>query len=238
MHSASCAVVTGSAPRKLFIVGTGGFARETAQAVLAMNSVRMTYDLVGHLDDNPDLHGAVVDGVPVCGAVETVHDHAEAAVVVATGRPTDYFSRRRLVQRMDLPEDRFATIVHPAASLAQSASVGVGSVVLAGAVATATMAIGRHVAVMPGCVLTHDVVVHDYATLASGVLVAGSVTIEEGAYVGAGVRIREGLRIGAWSFVGMGALVTHDVPNAEVWFGFPAERRGSVDLPDDFEADS
>jgi sugar O-acyltransferase (sialic acid O-acetyltransferase NeuD family) len=226
--------VNDRARRSLLIVGAGGFAREAAQAVLAMNVADpASYRLLGHLDDNPKLHGKLVDGVPVVGPVDCIADHPDAHVVVATGRPTDYFSRHRLVARLGLSQDRYATVVHPTASIADSCVVGPGSILLAGVTATAAVAVGRHVAVMPGVVLTHDDVIEDFATLAAGVLVGGGVSVRTGAYVGSGARVRENLAIGEWSLVGMGSLVTRSLPDHEVWFGSPARPQGKVVVPDD-----
>jgi sugar O-acyltransferase (sialic acid O-acetyltransferase NeuD family) len=201
--------------------------------VHAMNRARPTFDLVGHLDDDVRRHGEEIDGTPVLGAIDHLDAHPRALVVVATGRPTDYFSRLRLVQRLRLDEDRFATVVHPSASLARSTELGPGCMVLAGVVATADVSVGRHVALMPMVVLTHDVRVDDYATVAAGVLLSGGVSIARGAYVGAGVRVREGLSIGRWSLVGMGSLLTRSVPDHELWFGSPARPEGSVFVPHD-----
>lgn len=214
--------MSGRARRPLLIVGAGGLARETAQAVLAVNDVAPTFDLLGHLDDDPSKHGTVVDGVRVLGPVDSVAEHADALVVVATGRPDDYGSRKRLVDRLGLPEDRYATVVHPAASVAASATTGPGTVLLAGVVVTAAATIASHVAVMPLSVITHDDRLESFVTLAAGVLLAGGVTVADGAYLGAGVRVREGLRVGAGSLVGMGSLVTCSIPDGEVWFGTPA----------------
>jgi sugar O-acyltransferase (sialic acid O-acetyltransferase NeuD family) len=213
----------------LLVIGAGGFSREVAQAVLAAGPAFGGYELLGHLDDDPALHGRCIDGVPVLGPVDRIHDYPNALVVVATGRPTDYRSRYRLVNRLGLPKDRFATVVHPGASLATTVSVGPGSMILAGVVATAAVVVGEHVAVMPGAVLTHDDRIDDYATVAAGVLLAGGVTVARGAYLGAGVRVRENLRVGEWSLVGMGSVVTRSVPDGEVWYGVPARPRGVVD---------
>jgi sugar O-acyltransferase (sialic acid O-acetyltransferase NeuD family) len=219
--------------RPLLIIGAGGFGRETVEAVRALNAVRHLWDLRGFLDDDPSLTGTLVGGLPVLGTLASMAEHPDADVVVTTGRPSSYFSRKRIVLRLGLPMTRFATVVHPAASVAASTQIGGGCVVLAGVVSTADARIGAHVVVMPGVVLPHDVVVGDFATLASGLRLSGGVTIEEGAYVGAGALVREGCRVGRWSLVGMGAVVLDDVPAGEVWAGVPARHLRRVDIPGD-----
>lgn len=206
----------------LVLVGAGGFARETAEVVHAINDRCPAWDLLGFVDDDPDLAGRMVDGVPVLGPVSRVHDLPRARVVVCTGHPGNYFSRRRIVEGLGLAHDRFATLVHPTAVVPRSVSLGHGTVVLAQVVATTGVRVGAHVALMPGVVLTHDDVVGDYATFGAGARLAGRVTVEEGAYVGAGALVRENRTVGASALVGMGAVVTTDVPSREVWAGVPA----------------
>jgi len=212
---------------ELVIVGAGGFARETAQAVVDSGE----FKLLGHLDDNPALHGTEVDGVPVLGGCDLVHELPEARVVICVGNPRDYAARARLVRRLDLPADRYATVIHPTAAVSATSRVGPGSVLLAHCVLTASVEVGAHVAVMPHVVLTHDDVVEDYATLASGVRLGGGARLERGAYVGAGALVREGTTVGAWSLIGMGSSVLGDVPPGEVWVGSPARRLRAADAP-------
>ena len=216
---------------QIVLVGAGGFARETAEAVRAINEARPTWDLIGFLDADPSLQGVEVDGVPVLGFPGDVSRYPEARVVICSGRPTDYFSRKRIVRSLGLARDRFATLVHPTAVVPRSAQLGPGTVLLASVVLTAAVRVGAHVAIMPGVVLTHDDVIGDYATFGAGARVGGRVTIGEGAYVGAGATIREDLSVGTWSLVGMGAVVIRDVPPAEVWAGSPARFLRSVDVP-------
>lgn len=215
----------------LVLVGAGGFARETAEAVRAVNEAGHRFELLGFLDDDAGLAGAVIDGVPVLGAVDSLADLPDARVVVCTGHPGNYTSRRRIVERLGLPPDRYATLVHPAAVIPPSTRLGPGTVVLAGAVATTAVRVGSHVVVMPGVVFTHDDLIGDYATFGAGVRLAGRVVVGEGAYVGAGALVREDRTIGAWSLIGMGAVVTTDVPPGEVWTGVPARRRRRADVP-------
>jgi len=213
----------------LVLVGAGGFARETAEAVRAINQVRPTWELLGFLDDDPGRIGTEFDGVRVLGPVARAAEFPDARLVVCTGHPGNYFSRRLLVERLAMGPERYATLVHPAAVLA--ASVGPGTVALATAVATTAVRIGAHVAVMPGVVFTHDDIVGDYTTFGAGARLAGRVTVGEGTYVGAGALIREGITIGPWALIGMGAVVTTDVPSCEVWVGVPARRLRTVEVP-------
>lgn len=213
------------------LVGAGGFGRETAEAVYAINEVQPTWDLLGFVDDSPELSGERVDGLPVLGPVSVLGSMPDASVVVCTGHPGNYFSRKAIVRRLGLPAERFPTLVHPAAAVPASATVGPGSVVLATAVFTSAVRVGAHVAVMPAAVLTHDDVVGDFATFGSGARLAGRARVGEGAYIGSGALIREGCTIGDWALVGMGAVVTSDVPPGEVWVGVPARRLRDVDVP-------
>ncbi|MFD8719214.1 acetyltransferase [Streptomyces sp. NPDC059629] len=212
---------------ELVIIGAGGFARETAQAVADAGE----FKLLGHLDDSPALHGTEVDGVPVLGGCDLVHELTDARVVICVGNPRDYAARARLVHRFGLPAERYATVIHPTASASRTSEVGPGSVLLAHCVLTAAVRVGAHVAVMPHVVLTHDDVVEDYATLASGVRLGGGARLAQGAYVGSGALVREGTTVGAWSLVGMGSAVLGDVPPGEVWVGSPARRLRAADEP-------
>ncbi|MEV4342928.1 acetyltransferase [Actinoplanes sp. NPDC049596] len=199
----------------LIIVGAGGFARETASAA------RADWNVLGFLDDNPELHGTARSGLPILGPAASAED-IDAAVVVCVGNPRNFTARRSIVERLDLPSSRYATVVHPLASVGAGSSVGPGTVLLAGTVLTADVAVGAHVAVMPQAVLTHDDRVGDYCTIASGVRLGGGAVLDEEAYLGAGALLREGVKVGARALVGMGSVVLHDVPSGEVWAGNPA----------------
>jgi sugar O-acyltransferase (sialic acid O-acetyltransferase NeuD family) len=224
------------------LIGAGGFGRETAQAVHAVNGGAANggaanggarWRLLGYLDDDPARHGLVIDGTPVLGGRDRIEHLPGASFVVCTGRPADYVSRPRIVGDLGLPPERYATIVHPSAAISPSSSVGPGSVLLAHVTLTAAVTVGAHVAIMPHVTLTHDVVVDDFATIASGASLGGGVRVRSGAYLGAGALIGENRTVGAFSLVGMGAVVTRDVPPREIWAGVPARRLRAAAVPDD-----
>ena len=209
-------------PAPLLLVGAGALARETLELVHAVNAAAPTWRVVGLLDDDPATHGRRVHGVEVIGPSAAVHDQPEALVAACVASPANPGARARLVARLGLEAERYATLVHPTAVVPRSATVAGGSIVHAATVLTADVALGAHAVVMPAVVLTHDDRVGDCVTFGAGARVAGGVTIDDYAYIGSGALLREHIVIGRAAVIGMGAVVTTSVPAGEVWAGVPA----------------
>jgi sugar O-acyltransferase (sialic acid O-acetyltransferase NeuD family) len=208
-------------PRPLLLLGAGGLARETLAAVRALPDV---WQPIGALDDDPRTHGEQIDGLPVLGALDQVHEHESAAVIACIANVRRPASRAVVDARLGLAPERWATVVHPAASLAPGVEVGYGSILLAGVVVTAPQRLGRHVVAMPHVLLTHDDQVDDYVTLAGGATLGGGVRVRASAYLGQRCAIREYIEIGEEAVIGMGSVVLSDVPARETWAGAPARR--------------
>jgi sugar O-acyltransferase (sialic acid O-acetyltransferase NeuD family) len=211
--------------RPLILIAAGGLAAETAEAARATGQ----YDVIGFADDKVETWDSILVGCKVLGGLEVIDEHADAAVLLCAGKGA---SRRVLAQRLALggfDVDRFARIIHPSVEVPDSCRVGLGSIVLAGCVLTASVEIGSHVVAMPGVTFTHDDVVADFATLCAGVTLGGSVHVGEAAYLGMSSAVREQRSIGADAVVGMGSVVLADVPDAQTWVGNPARAliRGS-----------
>jgi len=202
----------------LLLVGASGLAREVASAV-----AREPWNVVGVLDDGAALHGTSVGGLDVIGGVEQAAARAES-LLVCVGNGS---ARRAIVERLGalgVGDDRYATFVDETVRVPGTVSVGVGSIVLAGSVLTADLAVGRHVVLMPGVVLTHDDRVDDFVTLAAGVALGGFVVLGTESYLGMRSSVRQRTTVGVRAVVGMGAAVLNDIPDGETWAGVPARR--------------
>jgi len=212
--------VTGT-PRRVLIVGAGGFGRETASLLAALSSDGR-FEAAGFADDSAELQGRSIAGVPVLGGVDIARDRKDLGVVVTVGNPRRYDAKQKIVDRLGLGPDRYVTLVHPQSSVGTGVAMGEGTVILAGCVVTHGVTIGKHVALMPNAVLTHDDNLGDYVILGAGAKLGGGVTVGAGAYIGSGALVRESTVIGAGAMVGMGAVVVNDVPPGETWVGVPA----------------
>jgi len=209
------------APRPLLLVGGGGLAREVLAAVRLLPN---EWKPIGALDDDPSRHGADLDGIPVLGGLDLVGELKHSAVVACVANARRPEGRLAVVRRLGLPDDRWATIVHPSAFVPEGSVLGPGTVLLAGAVITTPLQIGAHVVAMPHVLITHDDDIAEGVTFAGAASLGGFVSVGECAYLGQRCSIRERLSIGARAVVGMGAVVLQDVPAGEVWAGVPARR--------------
>lgn len=152
------------APRPLLLVGGGGLAREVLATVRLLPE---KWNPIGALDDDPSRHGTDLDGVVVLGGSD-FGGFTDAAVVACVANARRPASRLGVIRRLDLPDDRWATVVHPAACVPEGSILGPGTVLLAGAVVTSPLRIGAHVVAMPHVLITHDDKIADGATFAGG----------------------------------------------------------------------
>jgi sugar O-acyltransferase (sialic acid O-acetyltransferase NeuD family) len=207
--------------RPLLLLGAGGLARETLVAARAQPDV---WRPIGMLDDDPVRHGDTVDGLPVLGPTDRVHDYPDVCVVPCVASAKRNTARLRLTERLGLLSDRWATIVHPTASIAPGTRLGEGSIVLANVVVTAPITIGPYFVAMPQVLLTHDDELAHGVTMAGRATLAGGVRVGAGAYLGQGALVRELLTIGEGSVIGMGSVVLENVPDGQTWAGVPARK--------------
>lgn len=194
----------------LLVLGAGGHAKVVIDAARAQG-----WSVYAAVDDNPNLWGHPIEGVPVLGSLETAAGW-QGWAIIGIG---DNRARYAVSQRYAL---RWATLIHPTAWLSPSAKIGEGTLVAAGVVVQPAAQIGRHAILNTACSIDHDCVVGDWVHIAPGARLAGGVQVDEGALVGIGAAVLPNIRIGAWSVVGAGAVVTCEVPPHTVVVGVPA----------------
>lgn len=112
-------------------------------------------------------------------------------------------------------------LIHKSAIISPSATIGKGSIVMAGAIINAEARIGKHVIINSGAIIEHDCVIEDYAHISPNASLAGDVTVKECAQVGIGASVIQGITIGQNALVGAGAAIIDDVPKNTVTVGVP-----------------
>jgi acetyltransferase EpsM len=117
------------------------------------------------------------------------------------------------------------TIVHPSATIAAAASIGAGTIVMAGVQVNACATIGSNVILNTGSSVDHDCKIGDHVHLCPGTHVAGTVEIGELTMIGIGSCIIPNVKIGSEVVVGAGSVVLRNLPDKSIAFGNPARQK-------------
>lgn len=214
------------------IVGAGGHGR----VVLDILSRGQTYEVVGFVDSNRQLHGRRMDGLPVVGDLDTLPEMATEGVTRAVVAIGDNGVRRAFADRVEQMGFQLLNAIHPSANLARNVTLGRNVVVAAGALVCAHCQIGDSVILNTGCIVDHESMIGTSAHICPGARLAGRVTVASGAFVGIGATVIQNVRIGCEAVVGGGAVVIRDVAPMTTVVGVPARPIKEVAGEDEFAA--
>jgi sugar O-acyltransferase (sialic acid O-acetyltransferase NeuD family) len=212
-------------PEDLVIVGAGGFGRETADIVEAINLgvSSPAWRLLGLVDDALSPANASrtrARGIQHLGSLdELIAIDARPRYVVGIGSPS---VRRRIAERLDAAGFSAATLIHPQTTIGSEVTIGSGSVVCAGVRVTTNIRLGRHVHLNPNVTVGHDTTLGDFVSMNPASSVSGDCVVEDEALIGVGAVVLNKLCVGRRSVVGAAACVVQDVPPGVVVKGVPA----------------
>jgi sugar O-acyltransferase (sialic acid O-acetyltransferase NeuD family) len=202
----------------IVVLGAGGHGKVVADAL----SLAMPGKPDGFVDWNPAFLGSRVINYPVLGDQDWLWAEALARpVAIALGIGNEV-TRQHLMEKCVAHGIRILTVVHPTASVAASATIGAGSVVLAHAALNAASRIGKGSIVNTAAIVEHDVEIGDFSHLAPNAATGGGVRIGSSCLIGLGAQILPRIVVGDRTVVGAGAVVLHDLPADVVAAGTPA----------------
>ena len=115
--------------KRVLILGAGGHGRVVLDILLQARK----YDVVGFLDNNRDIHGRRVDGIPVHGGIDDLEgigrESGVGGVIIAIG---DNGARRGLARQIEQTKLELINAIHPSVTLAYNATIGRNVVIAAG----------------------------------------------------------------------------------------------------------
>lgn len=207
----------------LIIIGCGGFGREVHDLVDAINEKKLTWDLLGYLDDRPEaVNVSRVESrdSKVLGGTDwlmTAGHDVQFVIGIGTGK-----TRRIIDERLRSAGFTAAALVHPAATLGHDVRIQPGVVICAGVRATTNISLGRHVHLNINTTVGHDCTLDDYVTVNPLVAISGGVTVGTETMLGTHSAILQNLEIGERSVIGAGSCVVRDVDDDAMVKGVPA----------------
>ncbi|WP_051686181.1 acetyltransferase [Rheinheimera texasensis] len=200
--------------KNVVLLGAGGHAKVVLDA-LQLSGYRVNGVI------SPDLVAMKAThwrGLPVLGADDALNLLSQETDLLANGLgmlPAQT-RRRQLFLDVKMAGFQFVQVLHPAAVISDSAKLGEGVQVFAGAVIQADAEVADNVIINTRAVVEHDTYVGAHSHLAPGAVVCGQVAIGCDVFVGAGATVIQGIRVGDGAVIGAGTAVVRDL-RAHIW---------------------
>ena len=197
---------------RLIIIGAGGHGR-----VIADIAMKLGYADICFLDDNAE--GSWMGCSVVGKSCEILSfDDGSTDFVIGIGNNA---VRKRIAEQYAV---NWVTLIHPSAQIAIDVKLGVGTVVMAGAIINASARVGAHCIINTGAIVEHDNALGDYVHISPRAALAGTVHVGDATHVGIGAVIRNNLHIIGGCVIGAGAVVVKNIESSGTYIGVPARK--------------
>lgn len=196
---------------RLIIIGASGHGKVVADIAKLQG-----YTDIAFLDNDSNLKECA--GYPVLGP-DTLSKKLECDEFIAVGNAA---IRKRLMERDSYKH--FPVLIHPSAAVADSALIGAGSVVMAGAVINPDATIGKGCIINTSSSVDHDCIVGEYGHISVGAHLSGTVNVGSNVWVGAGATVSNNINICSNVTIGAGAVIIRDIEEEGTYIGVPANK--------------
>jgi len=190
---------------ELIIIGASGHGK-VVEEIARLNG----YKVKGYLDDAP------IEGI--LGKVNDAENFKDCNFVIAIG---NNIIREKIAKAYS--ELNFVSLVHPKAVVSEKATIGDGTVVMAGAIINPDARVGNHCIINTGAIVEHDNEIADFVHISPNATLCGTVKVGERTHVGAGVTVKNNINITNDCIIGVGSAVVKDIEKAGVYVGIPAK---------------
>ena len=199
--------------RPLYVLGAGNESK-----VLLSMFEECGRACAGIFDDDERIAGDLW-GCPVRGRISDVPDSEETEALIAIG---DNMARQEISGRFR--NVRWAVLIHPAACIHHSVSVGEGTVIFPGTIIHAGSSVGRHVIINSAAVIGYEATVGDYSHIGMRSSIADKVVIGENVLLGMGSVVIPKVCLFNDVTVGAGSTIIKNLGPGGVYVGNPARR--------------
>lgn len=183
-------------------------------------------NIIGFLDDDPNIQEKTVRGIPVLGATSILEDlkntHCVEAVYCPLGNNSlrvSFLTKARKLGYWTPNYIHNSTIISPNVSIASE-----GVYILPGTTIMPYVTIQRDVMISSGANIIHHSFLSRGTFISNGVNLGANVCAKEYAYVGMGATVMTGVHVlGKDCLIGAGAVVIRDVEDRAVVAGIPAK---------------
>jgi sugar O-acyltransferase (sialic acid O-acetyltransferase NeuD family) len=202
--------------KAIILIGGGGHCR----ACIDVIEEGGVYRIVGILDAFKADNESIL-GYPILGRDDELKSFAsnKVAALVTLGHIKNVTRRIELYEIASELKMIAPPIISNKAYISKHSSIGVGTMIMHGAIINAATIIGENCILNTQALVEHDVRVGSHCHISTGARLNGGVTIGDQCFIGSGVTVKEGVKIGHNSLIGAGLTVLKDINPGTIFTG-------------------
>lgn len=202
---------------RIIIVGAGGFGREVLQ--WARDAWPEHADkIVGFLSDDPRVPDGMATGLPILGSPDDYAPQPGDGLLLGIGR---HGVRRRVAEQIESRGGHFLSLIHPSAIVAESATIGRGSVICPFASVTVSTRLAEFCLLNMYSLAAHDATLGAFTVLSPYAGVAGRAIVGEEVFVAMHAFVGPGVKVGNHAVISGCSCALHHVPAGTLVYGVP-----------------
>lgn len=207
--------------KKIAIIGSGGFGREVACLINAINEKSKEWDFIGFFDDVKNI-GYENEYGKVLGRIKDLNSYPESlAVVVAIAKPS---AIEVIIKSITSPNIYFPNLIAPDIIFfdKNNMSLGQGNIIGFGCSISCNIHIGNFNIFNCFISVGHDTKIGNYNAVMPSTKISGNITIGDRNFFGASSVILEKLTIGNDTTIGANSLIFRNTKDKNIYIGNPA----------------
>ena len=178
----------------------------------------------GFLDDKKELFGDSYDEIPILGSTDDpdfikLIDKKCGAFIASDENKV----KKSLVKSLNEGKEMPVNAIHNRAFVSESAHIGNGNFINAGAVLGSKCKVPNHCLIHANAIIEVEAELGDFTQIGAGSIINSGVKVGPEVFIGSGVTIVSGIKIEEKANIGAGSVVVKDVKKGEAVFGNPAE---------------
>lgn len=209
--------------KDIAIFGAGGFGREVAAIICAVNKVTPTWNIIGFFDDGVEVGTQISHYGKVLGGMEVLNNWGTSIdIAIAIGTPT---TLKMVQQKITNPKVDFPNVIYPDFLLydPETLKMGKGNIINRGCSCTCDVTIGDFNLINGNIGFGHDNKIGNYNVIMPSVNISGEVTLGECNLIGVGSIIIQQIKIGNNVCLGAGAVLMTKPKDGNTYIGNPAK---------------
>lgn len=213
--------------KKIIIIGGKGTPVVIAEQIIdSIEKFGAKYEVLGFAFDDESF-GDNINGLPILEKTYNVYNKYkqfnDVYYIFSLYRSDVIKERIKLRDSYLIPIEKYVTFIHPLATVARSATLGFGNIVLANVVINPNVKMGDFNTFNSNALIGHDTKMGSNNFVAGHTVIGSNLEIGDGNFFGLNCSAKNFIQIGDYNMVGMASNVVKNTDDNQVLIGNPAK---------------